>query len=258
MSTEAQRACYEGTNVPRGEHYPLHESYEPEIMSVIEHFVRPGDFVIDAGASIGFFTCLLSNVVGSLGVVWAFEPDEESFGHLKRNIALRAIPGNVRAFRTALWAFDLPQLRLWLGKEMGYTSVCHYHNSPGSLVVEARTLDTLVPGPVRPRFLKIDCELAEFPILRGAERVLHAGVDCVVVEFNYNLMRQNGVSDHQIRNFMADLGYEMFLIGINAEGGGYEPPILVGPRVEIEIRGSGHHMNVMFSTEEKVRSQWKI
>src|ERR1700687_6112219 len=37
---------------------------EPEVSDVMARVCRPGDFVIDGGANIGFFTVLLSKLVG--------------------------------------------------------------------------------------------------------------------------------------------------------------------------------------------------
>lgn len=38
--------------------------------------------VLDIGANIGFYTSLLSKLVGESGVVYAFEPDEKNYRHL--------------------------------------------------------------------------------------------------------------------------------------------------------------------------------
>ena len=235
-------------------HYDPPEGYEPEVVNVIDRFVWPGDVAVDAGASVGFFTCLLSERVGDGGQVIAFEPNMESFEHLSRNIRKRDLK-NVEAHRIALWEENQPEITLWSVKEIGYTSVCHYYSATGSEVVPAWTLDSFLSSGVRPRFMKVDCEMAELQILRGAERILRGGVDCVITEFNYHLMVQCGVSDHDVRDYMASLGYDMFLISI-AEGDGFHPPIRVEPPVEITVEGGLKHINVMFSTMDKVSSAW--
>jgi FkbM family methyltransferase len=50
---------------------------------IIGH-LKPGMRVLDIGANIGFYTTLLSGVVGKNGTVYSFEPDEVNFHHLKR------------------------------------------------------------------------------------------------------------------------------------------------------------------------------
>lgn len=54
----------------------------------IREHVKEGDYVVDAGANIGFFTMQLAKAVGDKGKVIAIEPDERNFKYLKRNIEL--------------------------------------------------------------------------------------------------------------------------------------------------------------------------
>lgn len=238
------------------EHYDIPDFYEPEVVNVAAHIVRPGDWVVDAGASVGFFSRLFSNLVGNTGAVFAFEPNQESFDHLQRNIVKHQL-NNVVAHRVALWSKDLEELKLWSVDEIGYTSVCEYYNQTNSEIVSACALDNFWRFQKQPSFIKIDCEMAEYEILRGAEQTLRRGVDGVVLEFNFHLMMQNKMSDMLIRNFMVDLGYDMFLISIGDGQGGYRDPIKADRDKHLMLDG-GIHINVMFSTEEKVRERWKI
>src|SRR5262249_33960355 len=49
--------------------------------------VEPGDVVFDVGANIGFFSTLLSQLVGPSGRVLAFEPEPENLALLRANLA---------------------------------------------------------------------------------------------------------------------------------------------------------------------------
>jgi len=239
-------------------YHDIPDTYELEVMRVVDKFVGKGDHVIDAGASVGFFTRMCSRLVGNEGRIFSFEPNLESFVSLEKNVKKYGMT-NVQIFRQALWSKPLPEIRLWSVAEIGYTSVCQYINTDStSEVVEAVTLDDVIPADLHVRFMKIDCELAEFEILRGAKMLLQRGVDCVVLEFNYHLMKQNGISDHIIRDYMADFGYDMFLINIGgSKDGEFSDPVMVGPKVEMEVKGQEiHHMNVMFSKENRVRELW--
>ena len=59
--------------------------------------------------------------------------------------------------------------------------------------------------------IKIDCEGTEPKFCCGAHDMLRRGVDCVILEFNYFIFNNTGRSDRVIREYMAELGYEMFL-----------------------------------------------
>jgi FkbM family methyltransferase len=53
-------------------------------IDLITGHVKPGMSVLDIGANIGFYTMLLSRSVGKNGTVYAFEPEDANFNHLKR------------------------------------------------------------------------------------------------------------------------------------------------------------------------------
>jgi FkbM family methyltransferase len=238
--------------------------YEPEIINCMEHFAETGDVVVDAGASIGFHTCFLSKLVGEGGIVLAFEPQLVSFQALMHHVHISNKLHNVACFRQALWHEDRDDLKLWNFSEMGYSTFHPYFNTVNYEIVEGRKLDTLlIDAKDHPRILKIDCEGAEVEVLLGAQRHLTRGIDCVILELNYQLMQKLDRTDRQLRHLMHSLGYEMFLINIgvgdngNGKYLGYAPPIAVSdPDQPIELRG-GFHINVLFSTKEKVRERWK-
>src|SRR3954471_15548180 len=56
-------------------------------LSLLHQYIQRGDVVLDIGANIGFYTKILSELVGSTGKVYAFEPDKTNFSYLKKNTA---------------------------------------------------------------------------------------------------------------------------------------------------------------------------
>ena len=56
---------------------------------------------IDAGAHIGFYTCLMASLVGKLGTVHAFEPMASHFELLRRNIDENDFQSIVQAHQLA-------------------------------------------------------------------------------------------------------------------------------------------------------------
>jgi hypothetical protein len=61
-------------------------NYEPEVRELMKTIIRPGMRCIDAGASTGYYTCLMGTLVGAVGKVHAFEPMPESFRMLNKNV----------------------------------------------------------------------------------------------------------------------------------------------------------------------------
>jgi len=52
----------------------------------VESLLQPGDYAIDIGASIGYFTLIFARSVGKDGLVIAFEPKKDRFEILKKNV----------------------------------------------------------------------------------------------------------------------------------------------------------------------------
>ena len=52
----------------------------------VECLVQPGDYVIDVGAAIGYFTLIFARLVGKDGLVIAFEPKDNRFEILTKNV----------------------------------------------------------------------------------------------------------------------------------------------------------------------------
>ena len=242
------------TRFPMAEQFP--RGYEPEVISALERFLVPGDVAIDAGASVGYHTCLMAKLVGPEGLVFAFEPHMESFQYLAHHVHTINKLSNTAVMRLALWKCHDKTLKLSSTEDLGYSSFHQYANATSTEVVEGQSLDFLLEGEgLHPRAIKIDTEGTEAEVLLGAQHTLERGVDCVIMELNYYLMAQVGRDDMTIRRFMAGLGYDMFLISIGDGQGGLANPVQVGPEVPIKLDG-GSHINVLFSTREKVREKW--
>lgn len=226
--------------------------YEPEVVEVLENFLEPGDFAVDAGASIGFHTCVMAKLVGDDGLVLAFEPEERSFKILQNHVYAINNLTNTGLIRAAAWKENCTGLRLWNTEEMGYSSFHKYLNANTYDEVEGFVLDDIFVKAGHPRLIKIDCEGTEPEVLLGAQEALTKGVDAVILELNYHLLYHTRRSDRVIRDSMTQLGYDMFIPGIKDPEG---LPYYVDPMMNIVLKG-GHHINVLFSTKEKVRERW--
>ncbi len=73
---------------------------DPEF-SRLHEWVKPGDWVLDVGANVGHYAARLSELVGALGRVLAFEPIPETFELLATNMA-RLPYRNVTLFNAAV------------------------------------------------------------------------------------------------------------------------------------------------------------
>lgn len=164
--------------------YPQSQSGEHLVM---QRFVNKGDVVFDIGAHLGFYTLLLSNLVGPQGKVFAFEPNPELLPSLERSLAPLA---NVELIKVAL-ADREGEAGLFVPEDASMASLQNWTDGVVGEVHEVKckiqVLDKMVEAgelPV-PHFIKCDVEGAELSVFKGAIKTLDR-TDAPVLLFELN------------------------------------------------------------------------
>lgn len=135
--------------------------------------LKPGDYVVDAGAHLGGFTLLAAKLVGNSGRVLAFEPDSEQARQLKEALELNGLH-NVEVREVGLWS-NAGTLRFYRSAVSHLAnSFVKSENSGEEILVPVSTLDEEIRalGWTRLDLLKMNVEGAEAECLKGASRVL--------------------------------------------------------------------------------------
>ncbi len=70
---------------------------------LVRNHVKQGMVVFDIGANVGYYTLLLSQLVGSTGQVYSFEPASSTFHKLQEQIGKNNCQ-NVQAFQYAMYS----------------------------------------------------------------------------------------------------------------------------------------------------------
>jgi FkbM family methyltransferase len=182
--------------------------WEPHISAYVESLLRPGDYVCDVGANVGYFSLLAARRVGSAGRVVAIEASPKTFEVLEHNLALNNVE-NVRCVNAAVAArpgtvtlYGAP------GGDPGQATIVSSRGGPKECEVEALCLESiLTPTELkRTRLIKIDVEGAEGPIL---EHFLHTleffspEVQVLVEISTDRLEKSASAPDEIIRGFAA-------------------------------------------------------
>jgi len=130
--------------------------------------IQDGWTLVDIGAGLGDFAISVARRFPN-GRVLAFEPFGESFGLLERNLALNGVQ-NVVARRLAIGAAaGVARLSLGTGVAVQHSTARADQANVGETVAEiplGAALDAA--GAAHCDFLKLDCEGAEYAILRQA------------------------------------------------------------------------------------------
>ena len=182
-------------------------SWEPEVVEVIQEYVKPGMTVLDIGAQSGYFSLLLSKIVGPSGKVIAFEPLPANFRVLEENVRLNGRT-NISVRQEAVgehsgeMSFEFPsnEPTLIAGPLLD-------GDSQGIFDVKGISLDDMfAANHVQVDFIKMDVEGAEVDVLRGAVKLLEFSHPDMLIEL-HNMEKQTGV--HPAVVIVESMGYEI-------------------------------------------------
>jgi len=169
---------------------------------------RPGMFVVDVGANIGFYSLLLARYVGPAGRVLAFEPDPENFSMLKRNIEANGY-SNINPINKAVGAVST--------KDYLYLSDIHtgdHRTYPcdrrRTIPVEVVALDDFLPREQRVDLIKIDIQGFEGKALEGMKRILRSHPEVtILMEFWPKGLTQAGSVPEEVLDGLRTLGLKI-------------------------------------------------
>ena len=187
-------------------------------MEALNQIVRPGDFALDIGAFVGFYTQRLSQLVGPTGEVWAFEPVPETFSVLSyvvRELSLN----NVRLLNLALSDSDgqavmeIPKYR-YGGESLYAARIVSTRSSADlrSIPIQGRTLDSVLSrgdaSKRTVRFMKLDVEFHELQTVCGAIETIRCDHPVILMELLGTADPSNSRS--KLLDMLAVQGYKAF------------------------------------------------
>jgi FkbM family methyltransferase len=146
---------------------PLRES---GIVKVLRKYLKPGDIFVDAGANIGFYTVLASDLVSESGKVLAVEMMPNTAIALRQNLTLNNI-NNTIVYENALSDQSGRQARARVVHgSFGQASI-HFDlnkNKYEEIFVITATLEDILRDLPKIALMKMDLEGAEYQAIKGA------------------------------------------------------------------------------------------
>lgn len=168
--------------------------HDQNLLPVILPYIKPGDWVIDAGANIGDHTFAYLKATGSSGVVLAFEPNPNAFQCLKHNCPTALAYPFGLSHKTGMMDF-VPM------DNAGASFL-----QPGIGTVFVLALDSVhVP---RLNFFKLDIEGMEMDALLGSEKTILRTKPIILIEVNSFALDRNKTSPKGLIEYIESLGYE--------------------------------------------------
>lgn len=171
--------------------------HEPGLTNLLlTRFAGPAERrFIDAGANIGYFSCLMSKLAGPAGQVLAIEPEPKNIALLRQNLKINNL-SNVMVHACALGASEgSAMLGLYKPSNRGRHSIVE-SGQKQAIEVPITTLDNLTRASGNDlkswSLVKIDVEGYEAFVLDGARETL-SRTQTLVMEFSPAILKMAGV-----------------------------------------------------------------
>lgn len=189
--------------------------YEKETTALVKKTIKPGMAILDIGAHIGYYTRLFSRLAGENGAVYAFEPEEENFKLLERNVKNL---GNVKIIRKAAAGEDGFMDFYRAKNNTGHHSLISSEICREKTRVPAIALDSFIKKENirRVDFIKIDIEGGEPIAFSGGQNLLSRPALKIVMEFTPENFKSKNEAVDFIKNLRGRFGFSINKIG---EGG---------------------------------------
>lgn len=227
-------------------------AFEPIETAFVESYLRPGMWLVDVGANIGWYSLLAAQRVGPTGGVIAIEPRPDSAGRLGMsasangfsNIVVHQVAAGAATGRMRVGALIGGRNAggTWLlttDKLLKDTSTGHQRFD-----VDVRRLDDMAIG--RCDLMKLDIEGAEYLALQGAVDTIERYRPVILSEINGEVLREvSQVSVADYVRFLRRHGYRPHEVTATGPG---------RPLSDDELSSIETQFNVIFLPGESPRS----
>ena len=191
--------------------------YEPQIRSIIQRSLHPGDDAIDVGANIGLHAISMARACNP-GRVLACEANPVVVPRLESNITLNwlknvAVVPKAISSKAGLLTLHVPNdavgLQAWASLR---DSRDQYLNDSHTISVSGSTLDELVAewNLNSVRLIKIDTEGFEPEVLYGGREVIAEHHPVLLFEYTRPWWAENGHTLREVLSSLESQGYKAF------------------------------------------------
>lgn len=187
--------------------------YELGLTKFILNYLKPGMIFFDVGSHFGYFSLLASHLLQTEGEVHLFEPTRSTFKIAAENTGARK---NVILNNLAVWSCNTTIPFNDFGvQNCAFNSVrsTARYIKPTTAVsynIEAISLDSYVETKgIKPDFIKIDAESAEYEILKGMQRILSEIKPILTVEVG-DLGVEDALPSRELIDYILAQGYQVF------------------------------------------------
>ena len=186
--------------------------YEPLETKWVKNNVNGGDIVLDVGANIGYYSLMLSRLVGKTGHVFSFEPEPSNFELLKKNILINNFT-NIQAENVALSDHD-GSTKLFISEMRTGMHRIYPSRFCTEKFVETKmiSLDNYFKDNEfleKISFIKMDVEGSELGVLKGMKKIFEKSENLkILMEFVPSCMREFGSEPSELLSILKNEGFK--------------------------------------------------
>jgi FkbM family methyltransferase len=175
--------------------------------------VREGMTVLDIGANIGFYSQILSKLVGATGKVHAFEPSPRNFKFLVKNTA--HLPNVIR--HNMAVGSETVRGKLYLSENLNVDHRTFTSDEERKTIdVDMVTIDDFFHNGEKIDFVKIDVQGHDYNAILGMKETIKRSPRCTVVgEFYPFGLIKAGIDPRSYIKLMEDFGLTVDIIGFD-------------------------------------------
>ncbi|MFC1961613.1 FkbM family methyltransferase [Chloroflexota bacterium] len=198
----------------------MNKQFEPELVELVRTYVDAEKDALDIGANIGLYAVLFSKIIHKSNRVLAIEPAPLALEYLRRNIHRNGCTQSVIIFEgIATDATGIFRMNVIPGMEE-YSSVGEIvhpsvHNKSSEIIeVRGDTIDNLVNAfNLRPGFIKIDVEGAEYLVLNGAIETIQRYHPVILSELSDKMLLSCGANSEMVMRLVQNNDYRIMPLG---------------------------------------------
>jgi FkbM family methyltransferase len=190
--------------------------YEPGCVRALREHLPEGSVCVDVGANVGYFSILMSQIVGKQGQTIAFEPMPETVEVLRENIEVNHLENVIVVAAAASdesgsveILSDATDRATKTASMVGY----HVEGPAQKTIVRCIRLDDYFDGSMRlPSLIKIDVEGAELMALKGAREIIARANPVLIIEIH----GWGSPRSQEVLNLLGDFRYRAKVVEVRS------------------------------------------
>jgi len=179
----------------------------------VKNEIKKGDVVLDLGAHIGYWTCLLAELVGDKGHVFAFEPEPHNFQILQKNVEMNNYK-NVTLEQKAI-SNKTGKISLYISNVSTDHRIYDFPGNQNSIEVDVVRLDDYFKDKeVSINYLKSNLQGADFAAIQGMQLLLKRSKNLkMIVEYHPDTLQEFGFNPSEFIETLVNEGFRLYDVG---------------------------------------------